>query len=176
MATPVWTESSLARSSRLGLQVLERAQKRSVDWRSVSCSGRLRPPEDKPRSDGRDRTQSGNRAVDEHACSKLNNTFDTVLQFMANTTYQCKKFYSSVPVHDPSEYEVNHVCRYHSRKHPAPPRTICTKNEQKSAPEDFHILVSPGTYKITAAAMDATQQTHLVQIKAGESVRLAFHL
>lgn len=28
--------------------------------------------------------------VAEHACSKLNNTFDTVMQFMANTTYQCK--------------------------------------------------------------------------------------
>ncbi|XP_023662489.1 A-kinase-interacting protein 1 [Paramormyrops kingsleyae] len=176
MAAPAWTESSLARSSRLGLQVLERAQKRSVDWRSVSCSGRVRQPEDKRRSDGWDRTQSGNRAVAEHACSQLNNTFDTVMQFMANTTYQCKKFYSSVPAHDPSEYEVNHVCRYHSRNLPAPPRTIYVKNEQKSTPEDFHILVSPGTYKITAAAVDATQQTQLVQIKAGESVHLAFHL
>lgn len=38
MASPAWLESSLRRSRRLGLEVLERASRRSVDWTSIRAS------------------------------------------------------------------------------------------------------------------------------------------
>uniref|UniRef100_A0A8C8FB61 Uncharacterized protein n=1 Tax=Oncorhynchus tshawytscha TaxID=74940 RepID=A0A8C8FB61_ONCTS len=48
--------------------------------------------------------------------------------------------------------------------------------QAQSSPEDFHIDVSPGTYKITAGTQDSQQQTRVVRINAGESMNLTFHL
>lgn len=38
MANQAWLESSLRRSASLGLEVLERASRRSVDWTSTATS------------------------------------------------------------------------------------------------------------------------------------------
>lgn len=38
MADPAWLESSLQRSASLGLEVLERASRRTVDWTSTGAS------------------------------------------------------------------------------------------------------------------------------------------
>lgn len=38
MADPAWLESSLRRSASLGLEVLERASRRTVDWTSSGAS------------------------------------------------------------------------------------------------------------------------------------------
>lgn len=38
MADPAWLESSLRRSASLGLEVLERASRRTVDWTSTRAS------------------------------------------------------------------------------------------------------------------------------------------
>jgi len=42
--------------------------------------------------------------------------------------------------------------------------------------EDIYIEVSPGTYSVTAASEDMVQQTHVVNVCAGQSVDLTFVL
>ncbi|XP_055778174.1 A-kinase-interacting protein 1-like isoform X2 [Salvelinus fontinalis] len=121
-------ELSLLRSARLGLEVLERASRRSVDWSSSNPYPSTTPKDDNAVSE---------EVQGDSAHTSLDDAFETIAEFMAQTTYQCKA---------------------------------------QSSPEDFHIEVSPGTYKITAGAQDSQQQTRVVRINAGESMNLTFHL
>ncbi|CAB1331664.1 unnamed protein product [Coregonus sp. 'balchen'] len=77
---------------------------------------------------------------------------------------------------EPMENERTHVCRYHSQSHQRPGTSLQTRKHARSSHEDFHIEVSPGTYKITAGTQDSQQQTRVVRINAGESMNLTFHL
>ncbi|XP_064169185.1 A-kinase-interacting protein 1 isoform X2 [Anguilla rostrata] len=173
MSSQAWIESSLRRSSRLGLQVLERAQRRSVDWASVSPSSQPTPVEDASRNQPEPWEAEVQKA---RTRTTLDDAFETVVEFMAQTTHQCKNFYKSVPVQGTSEFEVKHVCRYHSHRLPRPLKHTTSRRNEQTPLEDFHIEVSPGTYAVTAGAVDSNQQTHLVQVEAGESVNLTFHL
>ncbi|XP_064786459.1 A-kinase-interacting protein 1 isoform X2 [Oncorhynchus masou masou] len=163
MATQAWElESSLRRSARLGLEVLERASRRSVDWTSPS-------PNTTP-TDG----NAGSEVLGNSAHTSLDDAFETIAEFMAQTTYQCKNFYTSE--NEPMEKERTHVCRYHSQSHQCPGTSLQIRKHARSSPEDFHIEVSPGSYAITAGTQDSQQQTRLVRINAGESMNLTFHL
>ncbi|KAJ7998160.1 hypothetical protein DPEC_G00219710 [Dallia pectoralis] len=159
-------ESSLRRSAKLGLEVLERACRRSVDWSSVS-------PSSATPSDGN--TRSEKECQDDSSHTHLDDAFETIAEFMAQTTYQCKNFYLSET--EPRLNERDHVCRYHA-KSPQHSETspLQDRKHARSSPEDFHIEVSPGTYVITAGSEDSQQQSRLVHIKAGESRNLTFHL
>ncbi|XP_066556967.1 A-kinase-interacting protein 1 isoform X1 [Amia ocellicauda] len=186
-----WLESSLVRSSRLGLEVLQRAQRRNVEW--PTADQRLR--EENPRRKERYVEESGevdhittsvklcvsanavSTKCEEQKQTCLDDAFDTILEFMAHTTHQCKNFYKSVPLYQSGHSEVNHVCRYHTQGFPHVPSTQrLYKNQEPRSTEDFHIEVAPGTYAITAGAQDADNQTRLVRVKAGESVNLSFAL
>ncbi|KAJ8344019.1 hypothetical protein SKAU_G00313480 [Synaphobranchus kaupii] len=174
MSSQTWLDSSLRRSSRLGLQVLERAQRRSVDWARASPSSQPTPVEDDAGNEPQPWEAETQKA---RARTTLDDAFETIVEFMAQTTHQCKNFYKSSPAQEPSEYEVKHVRRYHLHQLPGPRKDMASsgKNEQRPL-EDFHIEVSPGTYAVTAGAVDSNQQTHLVRVDAGESVKMTFHL
>ncbi|XP_029614119.1 A-kinase-interacting protein 1 [Salmo trutta] len=164
MATQAWQlESSLRRSARIGLEVLERASRRSVDW-SVSPSPNTTPTDGNARSE----------VLGNSAHTSLDDAFETIAEFMAQTTYQCKNFYMTET--EPMENERTHVCRYHSQSHQCPGTSLQIRKHARSSPEEFHIEVSPGTYAITAGTQDSQQQTRLVRINAGESMNLTFHL
>ncbi|XP_058607271.1 A-kinase-interacting protein 1 isoform X2 [Onychostoma macrolepis] len=156
MASESWLESSLRRSSKLGQEVLEKAKSRSV-----SCS-RPRPPvlDHNERNSERDILHSN-----------LDHAFAKIVEYMSETTRQCKKFYETVHLAQPSERK--HICRYHSQQML---RTADQKQNGSSEPEDFLIEVSPGTYSITAAMQDTKAQTKTVRINAGESMSLTFNL
>ncbi|KAF7658218.1 hypothetical protein LDENG_00015760 [Lucifuga dentata] len=164
MASQACLESSLRRSASLGLEVLERASRRRVDWTNVSQTS---------------------LATDQHTQklkrirTNLDDAFDTIAEFMAQTTYQCKKFYESDSCTEPSNNERSHVCRFHSRpetSRSAPPSSKRVKASYNKSGEDFYIEVSPGTYAVTASVPESPQQTRLVNINAGESVNLTFNL
>ncbi|KAF7224010.1 A-kinase interacting protein 1 [Nothobranchius furzeri] len=147
MANPAWLESSLRRSGRLGLEVLERASGRCVDWTSTGAS-QTPTASDEITHPTVKRTRS-----------ELDDAFATITEFMAQTTRRCKVSsglstdYSAV-LHEPS----------------------CPQGHVSSAKEDFYIEVSPGTYAVTASLPESQQQTHLVRVKAGESFQLTFNL
>ncbi|XP_043072862.1 A-kinase-interacting protein 1 [Puntigrus tetrazona] len=165
MASESWLEASLRRSSKLGQEVLEKAKRRSA-----SCS-RPRPPvlDHNERNSERDILHAN-----------LHSAFAKIVECMSETTSQCKKFYETVHLAQPSERE--HICRYHSQKML---RTADQKQNASAAikrdlgsseQEDFSIEVSPGTYSITAAMEDTKPQTKTVCINAGESLSLTFNL
>ncbi len=108
MASQAWLESSLRRSASLGLEVLERASRRSVDWSSTGASETPTTDED---------TQIPVRVpacslyinptisyiwiltpflcliavfIFQRAHSERDDVFATIAAFMEQTTYQCK--------------------------------------------------------------------------------------
>ncbi|NWR68290.1 AKIP1 protein, partial [Centropus unirufus] len=103
-----------------------------------------------------------------------------------------QKYYSLVEACRCNEHEIKHICRYHCR--PARERELeCSQKERPKAPvepsrvrtcqqptrkasKDIYIEVSPGTYSVTATSEDMVQQTHVVDINAGQSVDLTFDL
>ncbi|KAM9351553.1 A-kinase-interacting protein 1 isoform 2-T3 [Symphorus nematophorus] len=176
MASQAWLESSLQRSASLGLEVLERASRRNVDWTSTGAS-------QTPSTS----TDGDTQIPVKRAHTELNDVFATIADFMAQTTYQCKRFYESGCCTEPTDTERIHVCRFHTR--PAAgmttPALSATKHAQApcnkgrvsaEAGEDFFIEVSPGTYAVTASMPESQKQTQLVSVKAGESINLTFNL
>ncbi|XP_019934306.2 A-kinase-interacting protein 1 [Paralichthys olivaceus] len=167
MTSHAWLESSLQRSASLGLEVLQRASRRSVDWTSTGASQTPTTPEE-------------DTQIPVKRChTELNDTFATLAELMAQTTYQCKRFYASGCCTDPTDKERNHVSRFHSRS--AAGRTTAALPTRKhgrvsGTDEDFHIEVSPGTYAVTAHMPESPQQTQLVSVRAGESIDLTFNL
>uniref|UniRef100_A0A672PHJ3 A kinase (PRKA) interacting protein 1 n=1 Tax=Sinocyclocheilus grahami TaxID=75366 RepID=A0A672PHJ3_SINGR len=101
--------------------------------------------------------------------SDLDHAFSKIVEYMSETTRQCKKFYETMNLAQPSERE--HICCYHSQQML---RTADQKQNVKS--EDFLTDVSPGTYSITAAMQDTKPQSKTVCINVGESMSLAFKL
>ncbi|XP_034542228.1 A-kinase-interacting protein 1 [Notolabrus celidotus] len=174
MESQAWLESSLRRSASLGLEVLERASRRSVDWTSTRASQTSTT------------TDEGTHIPFQRAHEELDDVFATIAGLMVQTTYQCKRFYGSACCTEPTENERNHVSRFHTRAGagsttPAPLGRKHVKTTHGKAPvsalgEDFYIEVSPGTYAITASTPESQQQTQLVSVRAGESVDLTFNL
>ncbi|XP_073671786.1 A-kinase-interacting protein 1 isoform X2 [Paramisgurnus dabryanus] len=161
MADECWMECSLRRSSKLSHEVLEKAKRRSIH----------RPnPRPSPMFSQNKRDPESN-----FSHSNLDRAFATIVEYMAETTRQCKMFYKSVDQAEPIECE--HICRYHSQE-------ILRKTEKQtiqpdissSEAEDFLIEVSPGTYSITAAMQNTRPVTKTVCITAGESKNLTFNL
>ncbi|XP_015239981.1 PREDICTED: A-kinase-interacting protein 1 isoform X2 [Cyprinodon variegatus] len=163
MARQAWLDSSLRRSGRLGLEVLERASRRSVDWTSTAAS-------QTPSSE--DDFVAAKRKHD------LHDAFTTIADFMAKTSFHCKRFYESGSCTEPSDAEKNHISRFHTRPGAGPTSALPRRKSASvsATGEDFYIEVSPGTYAITASLPDSQRQTKLVSIKPGESVDLTFNL
>ncbi|KAL4005395.1 A-kinase-interacting protein 1 [Oreochromis niloticus] len=170
MDSQAWLESSLQRSASLGLEVLQRASRRSVDWASTASQNPTMADEDTDIADERNPTE-------------LDDAFAKIAEFMAQTTSHCKRFYESGCCTEPSDIEKKHMSRFHTQ--PASAKTTaalptrkCNKYQHhvSGSSEDFYIELSPGTYAITASMAESQQQTQLVSVKAGESVNLTFDL
>ncbi|NXU16090.1 AKIP1 protein, partial [Pardalotus punctatus] len=101
-----------------------------------------------------------------------------------------QKYYGAMVTHKCKEHEIKHFCKYHGRK--AERKVDSTAEEVNDQPvmhlffsplskprrpsKDFYIEVSPGVYSVTAASEDTKQQTHIVDVNAGQSVDLTFVL
>uniref|UniRef100_A0A3Q2ZY56 A-kinase interacting protein 1 n=1 Tax=Kryptolebias marmoratus TaxID=37003 RepID=A0A3Q2ZY56_KRYMA len=112
MAHPAWLESSLRRSGRLGLEVLERASRRSVDWTGTVA------PQIPPTTSDEDAHVSAKGTR-----SELDEAFASIAEFMTQTTCRCKRYYECGHCSEPSDAEKTHMSRFHSR----PGATASTK-------------------------------------------------
>ncbi|GAA6101732.1 A-kinase-interacting protein 1 isoform X1 [Tachysurus ichikawai] len=174
MADRSWLEDSLGRSSKLGLEVLQRAKRRSETLKS-----------DRSYHRNDSGTEKHTEVLENPAaCMTLDNAFAKIAMCMSETSNQCKKFYRSASAEELHEQDRAHVCRFHAKRLLQTSRQFqATSLTSKRAhytglsePEDFLIDVSPGTYAITAAMQDAGPQTRVVHVNAGESMRLTFNL
>lgn len=161
MAGITWLDSSLRRSARLGLEVLDRASRRSIDWTTTATSQTpTAVTDDEPQSSAQ-RTHS-----------ELDDAFSTIAEFMTMTTLRCKTFYESGCSTD---CERKHVSRFH-RQEASGTLSTKTKVGGSAVDVDFYIEVSPGTYAVSASLPEASRQTRMVSVNAGESVNLTFDL
>ncbi|NXD76183.1 AKIP1 protein, partial [Halcyon senegalensis] len=103
-----------------------------------------------------------------------------------------QKYYSFTAARRCKEHEIKHICRYHGRQagegdlesseeerteaSVPPSRAPTCQQHTRQASKDIYIEVSPGTYSVTATSGDTTQQTHVVNVTAGQSIDLTFVL
>ncbi|XP_051779676.1 A-kinase-interacting protein 1 [Erpetoichthys calabaricus] len=161
-------ERSLEHSAQLSLEVLERAQRRSVKWPARGPSEGPKVQAAKLRA-----TRATCEHYKENVSQKVDDAFGTILNLMANATKQCKTYYRSVPECYYNKYEANHLCRYHS-ENCGPASSKSEVFLKKRPPEDLCFEVAPGTYSIMACPANAEKQTRVVRIDAGESIDISF--
>ncbi|XP_029895747.1 A-kinase-interacting protein 1 [Aquila chrysaetos chrysaetos] len=128
----------------------------------------------------------------EEDSERLSAAFASIVNLMNQATKECEKYYSFMAACRCKEHEIKHICRYHSRQ--AGQRELESSQEERTeasvalsqaqtceqhtrqASEDIYIEVSPGTYSVTATSEDMVQQTHVVDVNAGQSYDLTFVL
>ncbi|NXD94494.1 AKIP1 protein, partial [Chaetorhynchus papuensis] len=95
-----------------------------------------------------------------------------------------QKYYGSTSVNKCKEQEIKHFCKYHGKQ--VEGRMDSTGEEvtffffffskPRRPSKDFYIEVSPGIYSVTAMSEDMVEQTHIVDVIAGQSIDLTFVL
>nr|XP_057931662.1 A-kinase-interacting protein 1 [Doryrhamphus excisus] len=166
ITTVAWLESTMKRSARLGLQVLERASRRRMELMTTPevYIGEVSEDEDED-----EEIQSNESRIE------LGEAFATIAEFMAQTCYNCKKFYQTAGCMCESNIEKKHVARFHKHMNFAS-RPLIRRGKRSTSGEDFYIEVSPGAYSVSASLPGSQQQTKMVDLNAGETINLTFKL
>ncbi|XP_068255522.1 A-kinase-interacting protein 1 [Nyctibius grandis] len=128
----------------------------------------------------------------EEDSERLNAAFASIVNLMNQATKECEKYYSFMAACRCKEHEIKHICRYHGRQagerelesteeerteaSVAPSQAQTCQQHTRQPSKDIYIEVSPGTYSVTATSEDMVQQTHVVDVNAGQSVDLTFVL
>ncbi|XP_055670336.1 A-kinase-interacting protein 1 [Falco biarmicus] len=128
----------------------------------------------------------------EEDSERLSAAFASIVNLMNQATRECEKYYSFMAACRCKEHEIKHICRYHGRQagerelesseeegpeaSVAPSQARTCQRHSRQASEDIYIEVSPGTYSVTATSEDMVQQTHVVDVNAGQSIDLTFVL
>ncbi|XP_042641638.1 A-kinase-interacting protein 1 isoform X2 [Tyto alba] len=129
----------------------------------------------------------------EEDSERLSAAFTSLVNLMNQATKECEKYYSFMAASRCKEHEIKHICRYHRRqvgeREPesseeeertevsvTPSQAQTCQQHTRQASEDIYIEVSPGTYSVTAISEDMVQQTHVVDVNAGQSINLTFVL
>ncbi|XP_062919245.1 A-kinase-interacting protein 1 [Mobula hypostoma] len=152
-------QSALRRSSRLGQEVLQRAQRR-VHW-SFDRSGRS--------AESSIQTDEG-----ETECPDIDEAFASLLHCMAYTTRHCKHYYEGVPICQRDEMEENHIQRYHRdlKCHKCSHHKVPLKSNDK-----VHIQVAPGSYAVTGKSRSSLrEQTRVIHLGPDQTVELIFNV
>nr|XP_054489966.1 A-kinase-interacting protein 1 [Agelaius phoeniceus] len=113
------------------------------------------------------------------------------MNLMRGVSKECEKCYRSMATNKCKENEIRHFCKYHGKSverkmdpteeeetegsvEPSQAQT-CQQRPRRNS-KDFYIEVSPGIYSVTAISEDMVEQTHVVDVNAGQSVDLTFVL
>ncbi|KAM6308312.1 A-kinase-interacting protein 1 [Aegotheles albertisi] len=123
---------------------------------------------------------------------RLRAAFASVVSLLSQATRECEKYYSFTAACRCKEHEIKHICRYHGRQagerklesfeeerteaSVAPSQDQTCQQHASQRSKDIYIEVSPGIYSVTATSEDMVQQTHVVDVSAGQSVDLTFVL
>ncbi|NXF28505.1 AKIP1 protein, partial [Nyctibius bracteatus] len=114
-----------------------------------------------------------------------------LLHIIFSVSVVVQKYYSFTAACRCKEHEIKHMCRYHGRQagerelesteeeevtSVAPSQAQTCQQHTRQSSKDIYIEVSPGTYSVTATSEDMVQQTHVVDVNAGQSVDLTFVL
>ncbi|NXF48632.1 AKIP1 protein, partial [Oceanites oceanicus] len=115
-----------------------------------------------------------------------------LLHIIFSLSIVVQKYYNFMAACRCKEHEIKHICRYHGRQagerelesseeertedSVAPSQAQTFQQRTRQASKDIYIEVSPGTYSVTATSEDMVQQTHVVDVNAGQSVDLTFVL
>ncbi|XP_049579719.1 A-kinase-interacting protein 1 isoform X2 [Syngnathus scovelli] len=159
MATLAGLEYSLQKSARLGLELLDRASRRKVNW--------SKPPP----------TYASMAEIDKDLHKKtlaeLQEAFASIIKFMAETHIQCKRFYDSVGCAQGSIIEREHVPRFHDHVRP-------TRNEYPPQYREHGQNQDPKDNLYVEVALESNQagtqqQTKMVAHGDGDTFSITFN-
>ncbi|NWZ35276.1 AKIP1 protein, partial [Brachypodius atriceps] len=102
-----------------------------------------------------------------------------------------QKYYGATATNMCKENEIQHFCKYHGKS--VERKMHSTEGKVSSfggffcffgffvlkprrSSKDFYIEVSPGTYSVTAISEDMVEQTHVIDVNAGQTVDVTFVL
>ncbi|NXY29246.1 AKIP1 protein, partial [Pomatorhinus ruficollis] len=94
-----------------------------------------------------------------------------------------QRYYGAMATNKCKENEIQHFCKYHGKA--VETRTHSTEEKfglfffslkPRRSSKDFYIEVSPGTYSVTAISEDMVEQTHVVDVNAGQTIDVTFVL
>ncbi|XP_077566681.1 A-kinase-interacting protein 1 isoform X2 [Stigmatopora nigra] len=151
-----WLEYSLQQSLRQAFEVLERSSRR-VNW------------SDRPRKFA-PLPSNGPKAT-----AALEEAFSSIRDFM--------NYYDSEGCTDGTVIEQRHGERYHKKIHPTSKSTSRQHQGQPSnnvpsdnvPPDDFYVVLAPGSYTITASQLGLEQQTKMINLEPGDTVNITFN-
>ncbi|XP_039923275.1 A-kinase-interacting protein 1 [Hirundo rustica] len=121
----------------------------------------------------------------------LSAAFASIVKLMRGVSKECEKYYGAIAVNKCKENEIQHFCKYHSKSIERETDSTegkrtkgsrkCSKAQTyqqrpRTSSKDFYIEVSPGTYSVTAISEDMVEQTHVVDINAGQTIDVTFTL
>ncbi|XP_066043661.1 A-kinase-interacting protein 1 [Chamaea fasciata] len=155
---------------------IHRDARRSVSARAAGQPGHGAAPSRPPRQD-EDR-------------ERLSAAFASIKKLMKGVSKECERYYGATATNKCKENEIQHFCKYHgkavgrthsteekrtegSRKHS---KAQTSQQIPRRPTKDFYIEVSPGTYSVTAISEDMVEQTHVVDVNAGQTIDVTFVL
>ncbi|MEE6498705.1 hypothetical protein FKM82_003209 [Ascaphus truei] len=144
-----WMQRSLKQTAKLGLNVLERAKRREVDWSSL-CSGGGQIHREQ---------QSMENPEKYHSCLPASKMSPHEVEHTCK--FHCKK-------------SMQTLLNRGSKRGVATGHLQPASKQRTS--QDVRIEVAPGTYSISAGSCHSQRQTHVVNITPGQSVDLTFNL
>ncbi|XP_063254104.1 A-kinase-interacting protein 1 [Prinia subflava] len=117
--------------------------------------------------------------------------FASIEKLMRGVSKECEKYYGAMAANKCEENEIQHFCKYHGKS--VDRKTDSTEEKRtegsikcskaqtcqespRRPSKDFYIEVSPGIYSITAISEDMVEQTHVVDVNAGQSIDVTFVL
>ncbi|NWW73796.1 AKIP1 protein, partial [Climacteris rufus] len=96
-----------------------------------------------------------------------------------------QKYYGGMAARKCKQHEVRHFCKYHGRQReievePTEEELAFSffffPSKPRRTSKDLYIEVFPGIYSVTAISEDMMQETHIVDVNAGQSIDLTFGL
>ncbi|KAM4898004.1 A-kinase-interacting protein 1 [Sylvia borin] len=156
---------------------IHRDAPRSISARAAGPPGHAAAPSPAPRQD-EDR-------------ERLSAAFASIKKLMKGISKECERYYGAMAINKCKENEIQHFCKYHGKA--AERRTHSTEEKRtegsrkrskaqtsqqspRRPSKDFYIEVSPGTYSVTAISEDMVEQTHVVNVNAGQTIDVTFVL
>ncbi|XP_045195793.2 uncharacterized protein LOC123551140 [Mercenaria mercenaria] len=115
-----WSYNTLHRTTVVAQRTYERARSRNVEW-----------PKQKPPC------MPVQDVEEPFVYTSLDEAFSTILQFMSQTTKQCKKYYKSNPPSNTQEVEQRHCNRFHASRNTTQCRKPMTSSVHRQT--DQHV-------------------------------------
>nr|XP_039259165.1 uncharacterized protein LOC120335665 [Styela clava] len=147
----LWTSNTLRRTTGQAYITLQRARQREIEYPSI-----------------KNVTPTVQESIGH---TSVEDAYTTVMQSLSTASRNCLRYYRSTPAMEYNKHDRRFCSKYLTQ-------TLTEKRRRNPLQdEDVQIVVSPGTYSISAATLGGdrvSQQTHVIKVGKGETAAIDF--